>query len=251
MSDQADIQMVQSAQQATQLAAYFRDVWGGQDDVVPPDLQLALLHVGAYAALAKINGEVVGGSFGVRGVADDKDILHSHVTAASIRGVGWQLKMHQASWVRELGLDGITWTFDPLVRRNCVFNFEKLGATAKEYLPNFYGTMTDDINRGDESDRLFVFWDMQSEPENSPEEVGLTTNIAVQNHGGLPQLQSFDSTRQFLVELPEDIEALRRDNLEAALRWRKTVREVLQPAFAAGARISNMTADRSSMVIDF
>ncbi len=52
------------------------------------------------------------------------------------------------------------WTFDPLVRRNAWFNIAVLGAEVAEYLPSFYGSMTDAINAGDESDRLLVAWDV-------------------------------------------------------------------------------------------
>ena len=57
----------------------------------------------------------------------------------------------------------IAWTFDPLVSRNAYFNLAKLGATAAEYLPNFYGGMNDAINGDGDTDRLLVQWDLYSE----------------------------------------------------------------------------------------
>lgn len=251
MSNQATISMVQTAQDAEELASFFKAVWGGQDDVVPFDLQLALIHVGAYASLATLNNHVVGGSFGVRGEFAGQTLLHSHVTAATVSGVGWQLKQHQADWARARGLGAITWTFDPLVRRNCVFNFEKLGAEAIEYLPNFYGTMTDDINRGDESDRLFLRWNLNS--SNNPNDLPIEAmqNIAIKNLSGLPLVQEFDQSKSFAVELPADIESLRSADLKAALAWRAAVRDVLQPAMANNGRISQMSVDRTALIIEF
>ena len=52
----------------------------------------------------------------------------------------------------------MTWTFDPLVRRNAHFNLAVLGATVDEYLVDFYGPLPDAVNAGDESDRLLVVW---------------------------------------------------------------------------------------------
>ena len=52
----------------------------------------------------------------------------------------------------------MTWTFDPLVRRNAYFNTVKLAARPVEYLVDFYGEMTDEINAGQGSDRLLVEW---------------------------------------------------------------------------------------------
>ena len=201
-------------------------VWAGGPEVVPFDLGLAVLHVGAYCAAAYDGEQMVAASFGFRGVFQDKQILHSHVTGSFQPGAGYELKRHQFDWVKSQGLSGITWSFDPLVRRNCVFNFDKLGATAVEYLPNFYGTMTDSINAGDESDRLFAFWDIAEAKEESK-----ATNASV------------------VVEIPEDIESLRKTDLSAALVWRRQTRETLQPLLDQGWTISRMQ-DRAHLLVD-
>ena len=201
-------------------------VWAGGPEVVPFDLGLAVLHVGAYCAAAYDGEQMVAASFGFRGVFQDKQILHSHVTGSFQPGAGYELKRHQFDWVKSQGLSGITWSFDPLVRRNCVLNFDKLGATAVEYLPNFYGTMTDSINVGDESDRLFVFWDVSGSKEEPK-----ATNESV------------------VVELPADIESLRKTDLAAALAWRRQTRETLQPLLDQGWTISRMQ-DRTHLLVD-
>ena len=201
-------------------------VWAGGPEVVPFDLGLAVLHVGAYCAAAYDGEQMVAASFGFRGVFKGKQILHSHVTGSFQPGAGYELKRHQFDWVKSQGLSGITWSFDPLVRRNCVLNFDKLGATAVEYLPNFYGTMTDSINVGDESDRLFVFWDVSGSKEEPK-----ATNESV------------------VVELPADIESLRKTDLAAALAWRRQTRETLQPLFNQGWTISRMQ-DRTHLLVD-
>ena len=201
-------------------------VWAGGPEVVPFDLGLAVLHVGAYCAAAYDGEQMVAASFGFRGVFQDKQILHSHVTGSFQPGAGYELKRHQFDWAKSQGLSGITWSFDPLVRRNCVLNFDKLGATAVEYLPNFYGTMTDSINVGDESDRLFVFWDVSGSKEEPK-----ATNESV------------------VVELPADIESLRKTDLAAALVWRRQTRETLQPLLDQGWTISRMQ-DRTHLLVD-
>ena len=201
-------------------------VWAGGPEVVPFDLGLAVLHVGAYCAAAYDGEQMVAASFGFRGVFQDKQILHSHVTGSFQPGAGYELKRHQFDWAKSQGLSGITWSFDPLVRRNCVLNFDKLGATAVEYLPNFYGTMTDSINVGDESDRLFVFWDVSGSKEEPK-----ATNESV------------------VVELPADIESLRKTDLSAALAWRRQTRETLQPLLDQGWTISRMQ-DRTHLLVD-
>jgi predicted GNAT superfamily acetyltransferase len=220
------ISQVSSIAEMEAVSAFLCKVWAGGPEVVPFDLGLAVLHVGAYASAAYENEEMVAASFGFRGVYQGKQILHSHVTGSFKPGAGFALKQHQFNWAKEQGLDGITWSFDPLVRKNCVFNFVKLGATAVEYLPNFYGTMTDEINAGDDSDRLFVYWDLNAKrPSN---------------------VHSSDSVS---VELPQDIAHLRKTDLPSAQNWRKQTRALIDPLLAKGWTISDMK-DRTHLIID-
>lgn len=231
MSNQSigDISIVEvvSAEQAEAMSKFFKGVWGSDDEVVPFDLILALIHVGAYAYFAMKDAQIVAASFGVRGEFRGQPILHSHVTASTVPGVGFALKLHQRDWASKRDINAITWTFDPLVRRNCVFNFEKLGAIAVEYLPNFYGVMSDEINRGDESDRLMAYW-----PVSAP-------------------AQTAKSAAATLAEivLPADIEALRKSNLTEALEWRSTVRSQLMPLLGSGAIVSGITDDRTALIV--
>ena len=78
------------------------------------------------------------------------------------------MKLHQRSWAAERDLAWITWTFDPLVRRNAWFNLGVLGAEVHEYLVDFYGPIDDSINAGDESDRLLVAWAVTDSAAGSP-----------------------------------------------------------------------------------
>jgi len=220
------ISQVSSIEEMEAVSAFFCKVWAGGPEVVPFDLGIAVLHVGAYCSAAYDGNEMVAASFGFRGIFDGKDILHSHVTGSFQPGAGYELKQHQFKWAKQEGLAGITWSFDPLVRRNCVFNFNKLGATAVEYLPNFYGTMTDEINAGDDSDRLFVYWDL---------------NSAQKDHSISPNA--------IAVEIPEDIEALRKTDLTAAKVWRTKNRESLEPLMSQGWTIKAMQ-DRTHLLVE-
>lgn len=242
-----EIKLVENITEMSSLSDFFQMIWAEGPDVVSFDLGYAIIHVGGYAALAYENGKIVGASFGVRGVHNDEHILHSHVTATVVPGVGYELKKHQFNWAKSQGIGAITWTFDPLVRRNCVFNMAKLGATAIEFLPNFYGTMTDIINAGDESDRLFAYWPTDdSKSEKSFWSVG---NTALANHDGHPVRLDYDPAKPFAIYLPEDIENLRKSNLGLVKRWREDVHELLAQAFNNGAFIDQMVDDRKALLI--
>ncbi len=229
------VSLVQDTDEAEAVANFFKSVWADGPEVVPFDLILAAIHVGSYCAFVQTSGQVVAASFGLLGRYRDKDILHSHVTASKVAGAGYALKLHQRDWANAIGLHAITWTFDPLVRRNCYFNFVKLGAYAVEYLPDFYGTMTDSINVGDKSDRLFAYWDV--------------TEAKGTNPNPLTDSQNAGSIQTFQVALPEDIEALRKVDLAQALVWRERVAGQLQPKLDTGWRVTGMSPDRTHLVL--
>ncbi|HBQ52536.1 MAG TPA: hypothetical protein DD711_06885 [Acidimicrobium sp.] len=134
------IELVDNPQQAHQLSRLFAAVWGDKNSI-SVDVIVAVVHAGGYASLAlredKSQHEVVGGSMALVGRSNDK--LHSHVTGvvdgAVNSGVGRALKQHQWSWAKRNGFSAISWTFDPLVRRNAHFNLVTLGAKVVGYLP--------------------------------------------------------------------------------------------------------------------
>lgn len=218
-------------------------VWGPPaGSMVSPDFLMALDHTGGYAAglfdsASGSNTSMVGCSFGMLARFGNEYVLHSHITgvigALQHKGLGRMLKQHQRSWARAHDLSAITWTFDPLVRRNGWFNLHCLGATAEEYFVDFYGPLGDEINGVDETDRLLAHWDISS-PRAERAAVR-----ALPSHEPGPG----DS----LVATPIDIVELRHDDPDEARRWRTTVRAQLADAFAT-AHIVGMTGDGAYVV---
>ncbi|MFG1922987.1 GNAT family N-acetyltransferase [Cryptosporangium sp. NPDC048952] len=156
--------------------------------------------------------------------------LHSHIAGVSKdaagRGVGFALKLHQRAWALRRDVADIVWTFDPLVARNAYFNLGKLGARPAEYLPNFYGAMSDAINGDEDSDRLLVQWRLReygrARPATPPDAV---VALGIDDDGG-PVSGQLDAP-VFLVAVPRDIEAMRASDPALARRWRLAVREAL------------------------
>jgi len=144
------------------------------------------------------------------------------------------------------------WTFDPLVRRNAYFNFNKLGAEAREYLVNFYGEMTDGINAGEESDRLLVSWRLDSrqvveaaagrphDPAAEDLERWKIDSLVSLGPRGEPVPRS-STARVVVCQTPEDIVALRRSDPQLARAWRIAVRNSLSSAFDAGYAVTGVT----------
>ena len=238
-----EIRLCETMPELELVEATLQRAWQGPV-IIPPDLAAALVHVGAFAAVALLDGDVVGASFGARGVHDGHTVLHSHVTAAMVPGAGYALKNYQFEWARNQGIELITWTFDPLVRRNCVFNLDKLGASVREYLPNFYGEMSDSINLGDVSDRLFAFWPTSSA---RPTPIRYNdANVLVDASGNLLEC---DRSEPVLVYLPPDIESMRHNQDPTVPHWRSVINEALSPLLNNHWTISHMH-NREALLVE-
>ncbi|MCX5205153.1 GNAT family N-acetyltransferase [Streptomyces sp. NBC_00237] len=232
------------------VAALFEKVWGAApgDSPVNPELMRAFSHSGNYVAGAYEHGTLIGASVGFF-AAPSGQTLHSHVTGALPgRAAGLALKLHQREWSLARGLTRITWTYDPLVRRNAHFNLSKLGARPVEYLPCFYGEMADAINGGDESDRALMSWDLAAHPAPAVTvPADAVTVLSVRD--GLPAPGRDLGAATLLVEIPPDIEGLRRTDPAAAKEWRLALREVLGGLLADGARVTGFH-DRTCYVVE-
>jgi len=209
-------------------------VWGTERPLAPLEFLVAMSHTGGYVAGAFDGDEMVGASLGLLAVHRGRPALHSHVTGllpvARGTGLGRAIKLHQRTWALERGLGFITWTFDPLVRRNAWFNLAVLGARAEAYLPSFYGSMTDAINAGDESDRLYVCWDLADEVPSTPRD----------GSAGPDPVE--------LVPTPEDAVDLRRSDPAAVATWRRSTRRALVGALDAGHSIVGFTRDGNYVI---
>ena len=160
--DDLEIRVLEQPADLRRLVVLLNQVWGTVTPLVGVELLRAIDHTGGYVAGAFSQQRMVGGSLGFLGRHRDEIALHSHITGIlpGVRhtGLGRQMKLHQREWAADQGLNWVTWTFDPLVRRNAWFNISVLGAAIDEYLVDFYGPMNDAINRNDPSDRLLAAW---------------------------------------------------------------------------------------------
>jgi predicted GNAT superfamily acetyltransferase len=230
-------------------AEVLRAVWSSAESVAPSNLLRAVQQCGGYVfGVYDEDGVLLAVSVGLLA----REGLHSHITGVvptgQRRGLGLALKQHQRAWALEHGITTISWTCDPLVRRNVAFNLHALGARVVGYLPDHYGPMNDGVNKGDESDRLSVHWDLLSPPAVAAETARLPWLVSTAPHAvalgpdGLPVVTAVTGTgRQ--VQLPEDVEGVRRADPQAGRAWRLAVREGVLAGLAQGQSVTGMTAD--------
>lgn len=236
------------------LVGLLTEIWQPHDEgpLITQALTRALVHAGNYVSGAFVHDRLVGASVGFYGFEEGNLFLHSHITGVAAwlqgRSVGFALKQHQRAWALRRDLDSITWTFDPLVRRNAYFNVTKLGAEIVDYKPDFYGAMDDEINREDTTDRCVVLWRLDSERASEAaagraEEPLVDESAAVilsQGDGGEPRL-SLEAAPVLLASIPNDIVQVRRDQPERAAAWRTALRDASEWAFREGYAITGMT----------
>jgi predicted GNAT superfamily acetyltransferase len=144
-----------------------RKIWKSADvDVVPIPLFVVAAETGGQVIGAFHDKELIGFTLAIAGWRDRKPFLHSHMTAVLSaywdRGIGRRLKRFQRDDALARGIRLIEWTFDPLITKNAYFNFLRLGAIARRYLPNAYGITTSPLHAGLPTDRVVAEWHLRS-----------------------------------------------------------------------------------------
>ena len=234
MHSRITVRALHSVEEQNLGRAVFDHTWAKDAGTeITPNLLQAMVHSGAYLSGAFIDTNCVGAAFAFPATTGGLH-LHSHMTAVMEnhrdKGIGFLLKIDQWHWAKKNSYKEITWTFDPLVRRNAKLNLLKLGADVSAYYPNFYGDMPDALNAGDESDRLLASWKVQGDAPKSRQEI-----------------ISVEST-DILIEIPEDIVAIRESDLAENLRWRHKVREQFTQALDKGGQVIGFSANSEYVV---
>ncbi|MGB9815606.1 MAG: hypothetical protein ACPLVI_06630 [Thermoplasmata archaeon] len=225
-----------------------KQAWGVTDmSTIMKDLLTAIKFTGGLVLLAYEGDQVVGISFSLLAQRNRNLFLYSHMTGVIPEfrktELGYSLKLRQREWAMEKGFDLVAWTFDPLQGLNSNFNLHKLGAIARTYRKNHYGTMMDSLNFGIPSDRVVAEWYVLSGHVKS------RLNREYNSYGELPQAiiteekgdyripKDIDLTLSddyILIEIPRDINTIKKKNLEDAINWRIMTSDVYQHYFARG-----------------
>lgn len=254
-------------------------IWKGGDlDVVPAHILLAIalnggLVLGAYDAQS-----LVGFVFGFPGIEKKQDRLQVKHTSHELGvhpdyrnlGIGYALKRAQWQMVRHQYIEHITWTYDPLLSKNAYLNIARLGAVTNTYHREYYGLMRDQLNQGVPSDRFQVDWWVNTQRVESKlsrrvrrkldlahylaadvpilnpsylntEDLPIPTEEKTPAMGQLlGKMESqIDLDPILLLEIPADFQVLRIQNLQLALKWRLHTRELFETAFAQGYLVTD------------
>ena len=169
-------------------------------------------------------------------------------------GIAYHLKLAQREMTLCQGIDLITWTFDPLASVNAHLNIGKLGCVCSRYLIDHYGSFDGGLNAGMATDRFRVEWWIRApwvvERLNGagwevPAGARPVTEVARHPGSGLPVLGRclLDHDEPALaVEIPADIQAIKRTDLGLARAWLLGFRELFSHYFSRGYRVCGFGA---------
>jgi predicted GNAT superfamily acetyltransferase len=249
-----DVQLrpLTSVGDADRIARVVAATWG-EEQAVPREMVRALAESGNVAYGAFAGDELIGYVLGWAGVDPDEGLhVHSHMLAAipdrRHRGVGYALKLAQRAQALDQGIAVVRWTFDPLVARNAYFNLHKLGAVVDRFERNFYGEMTDSLNRGDRSDRFVVRWDLRQSPGAWRVSFAGDPAVVRRARDERPERLGDVEGDAAILEIPAEHAALRALDPEAARPWRDAVADAAEACLAHGLVGAGFLRDRSAYV---
>jgi predicted GNAT superfamily acetyltransferase len=228
-----------------------KTVWHFPDrEIVPLNELVVLQKHGGHVFGAFQGDQMVAFCFGCPAYREGKTYHYSRMLGvlpgSQDSGIGHRMKLRQREYVLEQGLDLIVWTFDPLQSRNAYLNIEKLGCVIRDYTPNLYPQSDSQFNRGLESDRFTPEWWIRSRRVKDRisgqrqayalEEYAPALKTRLNKEGwrvGTP-VRAGPREKKLSVEIPEDIDALKKQDLKLAQGWRHQTREAFQSLFGRG-----------------
>jgi predicted GNAT superfamily acetyltransferase len=226
-------------------------IWGFSqgEGLYPPMLKTAAENGGVVIG-AFDGGKLIGFLFGFLGLHTDRRVKLCSQTMGVLpeyrnKGVAATLKWAQRERVLANDIDLITWTYDPLEAPNARLNLRALSGVARVYKRNIYGEDFGALGKGLPSDRFLIEWWITSERVQrqhdrvAVEPIGVDSPIANACAGGTGdrRITAIDLSLDapvVRVEIPNDLQAIKKTNMVLALDWRNKTRELFEAYFARG-----------------
>ncbi len=246
-----DIRKLATPEEYLEAERLQRTVWNFPEREIIPLNELVVMQKHGGHVFGGFDGDVLAAfCFGMPAYRDGKTYHYSRMLGVlpgrQDSGVGYAMKLKQREYVLKQGLDLVVWTFDPLQSRNAYLNIEKLGCVIREYLVNLYPTSGSKFNEGLESDRLTTEWWIASRRVKDSI-AGRKRNYELDDHAPAIETRTTESgwrepvqvvlggrQKRVSIEIPDDIDALKKDDLPLAQRWREATREAFSAAFKKG-----------------
>lgn len=257
-----EIRELETLEDLEACVALQQEVWGqGFSQLAPVSILEVSRRLGGVVAGAFAANDLVAFVFGLTGIEEGEPVHWSDMLAVrpGLRdgGLGRELKGWQRDRCLELGVRRAYWTFDPLESRNAWLNMGRLGALAREYIPDMYGASDSPLHRGLGTDRLLALWLLDTprveerirgrgDPPPTADDVeGVPRAFPVEMDGQLPRPGTPERVPDrdddaILIPIPGDIQALKAADSELARAWREATRSALAPRLADGWEVREL-----------
>lgn len=231
-----------------------QQIWGFTqgEGLYPPMLKTASENGGTIIG-AFDGGQLIGFLFGFLGLHTDRRLKLCSQTMGILpeyrnKGVAATLKWAQRERVLANEIDLITWTYDPLEAPNARLNVHTLGGVVRVYKQNIYGENFGALSKGLATDRFLVEWWIAAERVQqrhdriAVEPIGVDSPIANACSGvtGDRHITAIDLNLDapiVRVEIPNDLQAIKKTNMALAQEWRMKTRELFEAYFARGYEV--------------
>lgn len=256
------LRVLDTIEDAREVVHLQQEIWGygqsGADFPYPARALLAISRSGGHVVLACSDGVAVGFSLAWPGLnlKTQETYLHSQLMgvrkAFRYSKIGQELKLFQRDFALRQNIKLIRWTFDPMRSVNAHLNLQKLGVLVTDFEHDYYGSITNKINNGLATDRLWAEWHITSERVQShlkkpivemfQEYLFTELTTVKQDAFGYPYLSDFileERLSEYCVQIPTEFESILNTNRELALDWQEKVRQIFQYYLNSGYVISD------------
>jgi predicted GNAT superfamily acetyltransferase len=234
-------------------AVELQKVYWGEDmgDLVPNHMLMSIANYGGHVHGAYDGKRMVGMLLGFLGADIDPDddqnapsrmliMSKRMVVLPEYRGhkIGENLKLIQAEYARQHGIQLVTWTFDPMLSRNAYLNIHKLRAVGQKYIEDYFGGKSD--NPVLRADRLVVnLWVNHSHlsAQDSPDlsTAPVVNSVSLSQDGLLtPHEIQLSDEPVLRLEIPMEFQPIQNVDEGLTERWRNHIRSGFQQLLNAG-----------------
>lgn len=242
---------------------FFQTTFFGRGDIIPYHVLIAFQEIGGVVLVAyDQNSRPIGLLCGYSSFKNGEVFHYIHFCGVLPEYINTdlskQLRIMAREYLLEEGIHQAMWLIDPLNPIEAYTSIHKLGGIAREYIRNFYGLMRDPQNRGLESDRLVIRWNLDSkevkeklsrEAEEEVDEVNLDKlekSVLVVRDRSFKRILDCRlnlNNDKFCIEIPTNIESMKKRDLSVAIEWREATRKIFEHYLPRGYAVTEVLKD--------
>jgi predicted GNAT superfamily acetyltransferase len=244
----------------------FQTIFLGRGDIIPYHVLIAFQEMGGLVLVAyDQNNRPVGLLCGYNSFKNGELFHYIHFCGVlpeySDSELSTELRIAVRKHLLDENINQAVWLIDPLNPFEAYTSIHKLGGIGREYMRNFYGLMRGPQNRGLESDRLLIRWKLDSKEveeklsrklKDEVDNVYLVnfekSNVIVRD-GPFKRILDYKlnlNVERFCLEIPTDIESMKKKDLSIAIEWREMTRRIFEHYLPRGYVIAEVLKDSRS-----